>query len=119
MRFQSAVRRRSGAIAFAIMIAASAAAAAATPPISHSALKNLFPGKFAVSVSGVSVRIVASANGTLEGKSFAGSDSGSWSVRSGRLCIMLRDWFDGQTRCSRVVRDGDWYRAEDVRFRKI
>ncbi|NND49033.1 MAG: hypothetical protein HKN60_02145, partial [Rhizobiales bacterium] len=109
MRFKNAVRRRFGVIAFAIIMTASAAAPAATPSISHSTLKSLFPGKFAVSVSGVSVRMVAASNGYLTGTSFAGTDTGRWSVRSGKLCIMLRDWFDGQTRCSRVVRDGKWY----------
>ncbi len=63
--------------------------------------------------------MVAASNGHLTGKSFAGTDTGRWSVRSGKLCIMLRDWFDGQTRCSHVVRGGNRSRAETVRFRKI
>ena len=119
MRFHSAIRWRLGAIVAAFMLAAGFAAEAATPQVSHNALKRLFPGKFAVTVSGVSVRMVAAGNGNLTGTSFAGTDTGRWSVRQGRLCIMLRDWFDGQTKCAHVVREGNWYRAETVRFRKI
>ena len=119
MRFLSAAGWRLAAIAAVFALAAGLAAEASAPTVSHSALKRLFPGKFAVSVSGVSVRIVAASNGNLTGTSFAGTDSGRWSVKNGRLCIMLRDWFDGQTKCSRVVREGEWYRAETVRFRKI
>ena len=119
MRFHRAAGWRLGAIIVAFMLAAGLVAEAATPQVSHSALKSLFPGKFAISVSGVSVRIIAASNGNLTGKSFAGTDTGRWSVRQGRLCIMLRDWFDGQTRCAHVVREGSWYRADTVRFRKI
>ena len=119
MRFASAGRWRWVAVAAIFMLAAGLAAEASTPPVSHDALKRLFPGKFAASVGGVSVRVIAAGNGHLTGTSFAGSDFGRWSVRRGRLCIMLRDLFDGQTRCAHVVREGKWYRADTVRFRKI
>jgi hypothetical protein len=111
---------RLGAVAMALAVFSSGGfSPAEAKSVTHATLKKLFPGTFAVRMDGVSATFVARSGGKLTGSSFAGSDSGRWSVRSGRLCITLNKWFDGSTRCSSVSHDGDWYRANNVRFRKI
>lgn len=106
-------------VALFVSVSASAVSTAAPSTLSHSTLRSMFPGTFAVRVQGMSAKFIASSGGRLTGESLVGTDSGYWSVRSGRLCIMLRDWLGGETRCSAVVREGGWYRAESVLFRRI
>lgn len=106
------------AILFGIVLLFGANAPAAAGGIDDSTLNRLFPGTFSVRVSGISATVVAHRGGRLSGKAFVGTILGRWSVRSGRLCIALEDWSDG-TQCSAVVQEGDWYRADRVRFKRI
>lgn len=92
---------------------------AAANPLEPQALKALFPGSFQAEVHGYKVKFTAHRNGSLVGKSLKGTDTGQWSVRSGQLCIMLPSWLKGRTACSQVVQQGDWYRADNVVFRKL
>jgi hypothetical protein len=92
---------------------------AAAAPLEPQALKNLFPGSFQAQVHGYQVSFVAHQDGSLVGKSGRGTDTGQWSVQQGQLCIMLSSWLNGRTACSPVVQQGDWYRADNVVFRKL
>lgn len=96
-----------------------AAEASAGERLSTRAIKQLFPGKFSAVVKGYKVRFTAKRDGSLIGSHMASTDTGRWSVRRGRLCIMLKDWLDGKTSCSSVVHNGGWYRAKKVKFRKL
>jgi len=88
--------------------------------LSQAELGKLFPGSFQAVVSGaVTVKITARGNGTLTGKMTGQEDSGRWSVKSGKLCIVWSNWLDGKTSCSRVIADNGWYRGNGVKFRKI
>ena len=87
--------------------------------LSTGAIKKLFPGQFRAVVKGYSVKFVARSDGSLVGKHPASSDTGRWSIRRGRLCIMLKEWMEGKTSCSTVVHNDGWYRAEKVKFRKL
>jgi hypothetical protein len=87
-------------------------------PLEPQALRDLFPGAFRAVVHGYNVDFVAHKDGSLLGTFQSGTDTGQWSIRQGQLCIMLSNWLRGQTSCSRVVQHGDWYRAENVVFRK-
>jgi hypothetical protein len=90
----------------------------ATGQLDPQALNALFPGTFQAVVHGYNVTFVARRDGSLHGTFQSGTDTGRWSVRKGQLCIMLSNWLRGQTSCSGVVQHGDWYRAENVVFRK-
>ena len=92
--------------------------AAAAPLESHD-LNALFPGSFQAEVHGYKVNFVARRDGSLVGRSQRGTDTGAWSVQQGELCIMLTSWLNGRTACSQVVQQGDWYRADNVVFRKL
>ena len=94
--------------------------AATDRTVSPTELRKLFPGRFSAVVKGYRVRFVAKGNGRLKGFYGTMSDEGRWSVRGSRLCVMLREWLDGRTTCAPVRREnGDWYRARDIRFRKM
>jgi hypothetical protein len=86
--------------------------------IQPQALKALFPGNFEALVHGYSVSFTAHKDGSLVGRHAFATDSGRWSIKRGRLCIMLSSWLNGRTACSQVVHHGAWYRANDVLFRK-
>jgi hypothetical protein len=93
--------------------------AAADEKLSTHAIKKLFPGQFHAVVSGYKVVFTAKRNGQLIGKYLTKEDTGRWSVSKGRLCIMLKEWTDGKTNCSAVVRNDGWYKAKKVKFRKL
>ena len=92
---------------------------AAAAQLEPQALKALFPGSFTAQVHGYNVSFVAHSDGSLVGTSQQGTDTGQWSVQQGQLCIMLTSWLNGRTACSQVVQQGDWYRADNVVFRKL
>lgn len=93
--------------------------AQASESLEPRALKALFPGSFQAIVNGWAVSFTALNDGSLVGQYQTRTDTGRWSIRSGKLCIMLSQWLGGRTACSQVVQDGDWYRAENVVFRKL
>ncbi len=96
-----------------------AAPVSAGERLSTRAIKQLFPGQFHAVVRGYKVVFTAKRDGSLIGKYLASKDTGRWSVSRGRLCIMLKDWMDGKTSCSSVVRNDGWYKAKKVKFRKL
>ena len=106
------------AIAGAIALASYSQAGAAEK-VSSSTLKRLFPGQFQAIVKGYKVRFKALGNGRLYGTYKNHKDQGRWSVRSGRLCIMLKEWMNGQTKCSAVTKRNGWYQSAQVQFRKL
>ena len=95
------------------------APASAGEALSTGAIKKLFPGQFHAVVKGYKVTFTARRDGSLVGRYLSSKDTGRWSISRGRLCIMLKDWMDGKTSCSRVVQNGSWYRAKKVKFRKL
>jgi len=106
------------AIAGALAIASYTPAGAAEK-VSSSTLKRLFPGQFQAIIKGYKVRFSAMGNGRLYGKYKNYKDQGRWSVRSGRLCIMLKEWMNGETKCSSVTKRNGWYQSAQVQFRKF
>ena len=84
-------------------------------------LRQMFPGQFRAQVKGYDVRFIASGDGRLKGIYGGFTDTGRWSVRGNRLCITLKDWLDGKTKCAAVRRsaNGPWYLAGSIRFRRM
>ena len=106
-------------VALSFVLGLALAPASAGERLSSNAIKNLFPGQFHAVVKGYRVVFTAKSDGSLKGSYLASSDTGRWSVRRGRLCIMLKEWMEGKTSCSTVVHNDGWYRAEKVKFRKL
>jgi hypothetical protein len=102
-----------------VMVASQAAEAAAK--VSERELRQLFPGQFHAIAHGLlKVNITARADGSLFAQQMIGkSDTGTWNILSGRLCIKFSKWLKGRTRCSTVTEKAGWYRTSDVAFKKI
>jgi hypothetical protein len=101
------------------VIAPSQAAEVATK-VSERELRQLFPGQFRAIAHGlVKVSITALADGSLTARQVDKSDTGSWNIRSGQLCIKFSTWLKGRTKCSAVTEKAGWYRTSDVAFKKI
>ena len=113
--------RRFLALAAASMIFAfSTPSAFAGDQLSQGELRRLFPGNFHAIVYGIlQVKLIAHGNGQLTGLFSGKKDTGRWSVRDGKLCILLTRWMDGKTSCSPVVAANGWYRGNGVRFKKL
>ena len=94
--------------------------AAADEVLSQSELRRLFPGSFYAVVNGVvAIQFIAKGNGTLIGQMPGKTDTGSWSLKNGELCIMMSKWTKGKPKCSELVADNGWYLGKGVKFRKI
>jgi hypothetical protein len=88
--------------------------------LSQRELRQLFPGNFHAVVYGIiQVQIIAHGNGKLVGLFSGKKDTGRWSVRNGRLCILLNKWMEGKPSCSQVVAANGWYRGNGVKFKKL
>ena len=102
------------------LLAGLSTVAQASDKLSASELRELFPGKFQAVVSGVvTVNLTAAGDGSLVGRMARDSDSGRWFVRNGKLCIVLDKWMNGKPKCSAVTAEEGWFRAADVRFRRL
>jgi hypothetical protein len=100
------------------VIAPSQAAEVATRVSEHQ-LRQLFPGQFHAIARGlIRVKITALADGSLVAQQIGKSDTGTWNIRSGQLCIKFSKWLKGRTRCSAVTEKAGWYRTADVAFKK-
>lgn len=106
-------------LAGAILLALGAVPAAAGEALSPRELTRLFPGDFQAVVQNYHVRFSAMTDGTLVGKVMGSSDRGRWSVKGGKLCIMLDSWLKGRTNCSPVIEQAGWYEGSGVKFRKL
>ena len=89
--------------------------------LSGAELRSLFPGSFQAVVSGaINFRITARGDGSLSAISPRGrTDTGRWSVRSGKLCIEFNNWLAGRTRCTSVIHDAGWYVGSAVKFKRV
>jgi hypothetical protein len=93
---------------------------AAAETVSSRELHRLFPGRFhAIAHGFIKVRITALADGSLFAQQLGKSDSGLWTIRSGRLCIKFSKWLKARTRCSVVTKQDGWYRTSDVSFKRV
>jgi hypothetical protein len=89
------------------------------PQMSQNDLRGLFPGEFHVVVNGfLEVQVIAKEDGSLFARQTDKSDSGSWEIRSGQLCITFSKWLKGATHCADVIEDGGWYRTANLAFRR-
>jgi hypothetical protein len=109
-----------GEIVAANMMLAPAKADEIVSYVSDQELQKLFPGKFRAVVQGfLTVRITAFADGTLLAEQIGKSDTGAWTIRSGKLCIKFSKWLKGRIRCAPVTQQAGWFRTSEVAFRKV
>src|SRR4051812_29543718 len=93
------------------MMCASSGAQAATA-LTQAELHKLCPGTFTAVVQGAcTLTVTAKGNGTLIGAIPGKQDSGQWSLRDGKLCVMPTSWTHGKSASSAVVAESGWYRG--------
>lgn len=93
--------------------------ASAQEALTGAKIKALFPGNYEIVVYGFKLALTGSKGGGLNIRFDNDKDTGRWSVKGNQLCIMLKEWADGQTGCAPVSYDGKtWYNAAGVRFRR-
>ena len=90
----------------------------ASDSLDPQALKALFPGNFHAVLHGQDITFDARPDGSLIARSEENTDTGQWTIRQGKLCVMLTSWLGGRTMCARVVQHGDWYSVEHIVFRQ-
>ena len=116
---------RMGAVLLTVFLAGDASlitpsqAAEAATKVSERELRQLFPGHFHAIARGlIRIKITARADGSLIARQIGKSDTGTWNIRSGQLCIKFSKWLKGRMKCSPVTVKSGWYRTADVSFKK-
>ncbi len=113
------MKRLISLLAVAGIVGVLCASPAGADELSSRQLRHLFPGDFNAVVQGTTIQFSAKRGGRLVGRYMSSTDKGHWSVRGGKLCIVLDNWMNGKMKCSTVVADGEWFRAADVRFQRV
>ena len=86
--------------------------AVAGVPLGSAQLKNLAPGRYKVTLMGVSNMTVAlSGNGTILGAANGAKDKGHWNLNGNQICIGWNNWLGGSTRCSGLMREAGYYQG--------
>jgi hypothetical protein len=84
-------------------------------------LRNLAPGRYAVSIYGlVKMTINMQPGGGISGiTSKQKTDNGTWSVSGEKLCIRWNRWLKGKTRCTGLSGTKGTYSGGGLYIRKI
>ncbi len=75
-------------------------------------LKNLAPGRYKVTLMGVSdMTVTLRGNGTILGAANGANDNGHWNLNGDKICIGWTKWLGGSTRCSSLMREAGYYQG--------
>ena len=85
----------------------------ATPQaLSASQIKALFPGIYeGIADDKYEFIVSGGSNGQLIGRSRGREKTLPWKITGNKLCIIVTEESLSKTYCSRIVKDGIWYRA--------
>ena len=100
------------AIIIAGLIFAHIPSAIAGVTLEPAQLKSLAPGRYKVTVMGVSNMIVTlRGNGTIFGAAKGAKDNGHWKLSGNKICIAWNKWLGSGTRCSGLTREAGYYQG--------
>jgi hypothetical protein len=75
-------------------------------------LKNLAPGRYKVTLMGVSnMTVTLRSNGTVFGAAKGAIDSGHWNLSGNKICIAWNKWLGGRARCSGLISEAGYYQG--------
>ena len=75
-------------------------------------LKNLAPGRYNVTLMGVSnMTVTLRSNGTVSGSAKGAIDSGHWKLSGNEICIAWNKWLGGHAQCSRLTSEAGYYQG--------
>ena len=81
-------------------------------PLGAAQLKNLAPGRYKVTLLGVSSMTVSlRSNGTVFGAAQGAIDSGHWKLNGNEICIAWNKWLGGSARCSGLSSEAGYYQG--------
>ena len=83
-------------------------------------LKNLIPGRYKVTLMGVSnMTVLLRSNGTILGSAKGTIDNGHWTLSGNKICIGWSKWLSGSTRCSSLLRAAGYYQGSGFTMKPI
>ncbi len=75
-------------------------------------IKNLIPGRYKVTLMGVSnMTVTLRSNGTLFGAANGAIDNGHWKMSGNQICIAWNKWLGAHARCSALVSEAGYYQG--------
>ena len=81
-------------------------------PLGAAQLKRLVPGRYKVTLLGVSnVTVTLRSNGTIFGAAQGAIDKGHWKFTGNEICIAWNKWLGGRDRCSELVSQAGYYQG--------
>jgi hypothetical protein len=108
------------AAATAGLILVQSSLAFAGNPLGPAELRSLVPGRFQVTLMGVSnIIITLRSNGSMQGTAKSQSDTGHWNLSGNKICIAWNKWLGGQAHCSSLVLQGSYFQGSGFTIRRI
>ena len=81
-------------------------------PLGAAQLKNLAPGRYNVTLMGISnMTVTLRSNGTVSGVAKGATDNGSWELSGNEICIAWNKWLGGHARCSGLTSEAGYYQG--------
>jgi hypothetical protein len=75
-------------------------------------LKNLAPGRYKVTLMGVSsMTVTLRSNGTVFGAAKDANDNGHWNLSGNKICIAWNKWLGGSVHCSGLISKAGYYQG--------
>ena len=106
------MKRFMTALFMAALVFTQVPSAMAGVPLGSAQLKNLAPGRYKVTLMGVSnMTVVLRGNGTILGTANGAIDKGHWNLSGNQICIGWAKWLGGTTRCSGLMREAGYYQG--------
>ncbi len=81
-------------------------------PLAAAQLKSLAPGRYRVTLMGVSnMTVTLRTNGTVFGIAKGAIDNGKWNLNGNEICIAWNNWLGGGAHCSQLMSEAGYYQG--------
>ncbi len=81
-------------------------------PLGPAQLKSLAPGRYKVTLMGVSnMTVTFRSNGTIFGAAAGKIDNGHWNLSGNEICIAWNTWLNGSVHCSDLISEAGYYQG--------
>lgn len=81
-------------------------------PLGAAQLKSLAPGRYKVTLLGVSnMTVTLRTNGTVFGVAKGAIDNGQWKLNGNEICITWKNWLGGSAHCSQLMNEAGYYQG--------
>lgn len=88
------------------------ASAHASVKLGPDQLQHLAPGRYNITLMGVSsMTVTLRKNGTILGIAKGESDKGHWNLSGDKICIAWNKWLGGSPHCSELISQAGYYQG--------